>query len=63
MTLHQPGVIMSQSHQWRGKELAHWHKLLSREIALRKGQPWIKVKATLAKFTEKEIEKAGSKKL
>lgn len=63
LTLLQAGVILAQSHQCRGRqELAHWHKLLNREIALRKGQPWIKVKATLAKFTEKATEKARSKK-
>lgn len=62
-TLHQAGVILAQSHQWRGRqELACWHKLLSGEIALRKGQSRIKVKATLTKFTEKEIQKAGSEK-
>lgn len=53
---HQAAVILAQSHPWRGRlELACWCKLLCREIALKKGQSWIKVQATLAKFTEKEI--------
>jgi len=57
-------VIPAQSlSSWRGRwELARWRKLLSREIALTKGQSRIKVKAALAKFTEKEIPKAGSEK-
>lgn len=61
--LHQAGVMLAQSHPWRGRqELACWRKLLSREIALRKGQLQIKVKAKLVKLTEKEIQKAGSEK-
>lgn len=62
-TLHQAGEILAQSHPWRGRWEPEWqHRLLVGETALRRGQLRIKVKATLPKLTEKEIQKAGSRK-